>query len=99
MRPLKLKILGRSWEVEYAEDSPSLKPDLMGASDPTSQCITILEGLKPEQEKSTLLHESIHSISDTLGLGLTEKQVQGLETAIFAMNRDNPRFFSYLKGK
>jgi hypothetical protein len=30
-------------------------------------------------------------------LGLTEKQVQGLETGLYDLNSSNPRFFSYLK--
>jgi hypothetical protein len=96
VRPTKLKLLGRLWEVEY---SLNLGKDEIGLSDSEKQHITVKEGLKPDQSKSTLLHESLHAISDTLGLNLSEKQVQGLETALFAMNRDNPRFFSYLKRK
>lgn len=98
-RPVKLKILSRQWEVEYATGSAMLDKDEIGCSDAEKQHITIKEGLKSDQERSTLLHETIHAISDTLGLGLTEKQVQGLETGLFAMNRDNARLFSYLKGK
>lgn len=97
MRPTKLRILGRSWEIEYAKETPNLESDEIGCTDSEKQHISIREGLKPEQEKSTLLHESIHAISETLGLNLSEKQVQGLETGLFAMNRDNPRFFPYLK--
>lgn len=85
--------------VEYAKESPSLEADEIGCSDLENQHITVKDGMKPEQEKSTLLHEVIHAISDTLGLNLTEKEVQGLETGLFAFNRENPRFFSYLKGK
>jgi hypothetical protein len=98
-RPSRLKILSRQWEVEYATGSAMLDKDEIGCSDSEKQHITIKEGLKGDQERSTLLHETIHAVSDTLGLGLTEKQVQGLETGLFAMNRDNARLFSYLRGK
>ena len=94
-RPEHLKILGKRWSVSYGP----LEKDDIGESDSEKQHITIKEGLKVEQERSTLLHESIHAISDTLGLGLTEKQVQGLETGLFAAIRDNPRFVSYLRKK
>lgn len=99
MRPHKLKILGRMWEVEYSLTSESLGKDEIGNCDPEKQVMSVKDGLKMEQEKSTLLHETIHAIGETLGLGLTERQVQGLETGLFAMNRDNPKLFSYLKRK
>ena len=98
-RPASLKILSRKWEVEYATESKALDKDEIGCSDAEKQHITIKEGLKADQERSTVLHETIHAISDTLGLGLTERQVQGMETGLFAMNRDNARLFSYLRGK
>jgi hypothetical protein len=85
-RPEKVKLLGKKWTVLYK-----------AALD--NQHLTVKDGLKPEQEQSTLLHECIHAISDSLGLGLTEKQVQGLETGLYDLNSSNPRFFSYLKKK
>lgn len=93
MRPTKLKILGKQWTVTYA---PMTKEEL-GECDLESQNLTIKDGLKVEQETSTLLHECIHAISDSLGLGLSEKQVQGLETGLFDLNTANPRFFSHIR--
>ena len=95
MRPAKLKILGKKWSVDYK----SMEKDELGECDLENQSITIKDGLKTEQETSTLLHECIHASSDSLGLNLTEKQVQGLETGLFDLNRSNPRFFSYLRKK
>jgi hypothetical protein len=74
-----------------------MEKDELGECDLEKQAITIKDGLKTEQETSTLLHECIHAISDSLGLGLSEKQVQGLETGLFDLNRANPRFFSSLR--
>lgn len=95
MKPKKLKILGKRWAVKYGE----LEKDQLGESDLENQTLTIKGGLKIEQETSTLLHECIHAISDSLGLGLTEKQVQGLEAGLFDLNASNPRFFPYLRKK
>jgi hypothetical protein len=94
LRPAKLRILGKSWTVTYG---PLAAKDELGESDLENQALTVKDGLKPEQEQSTLLHECIHAIADSLGLGLTERQVQGLETGLYDLNNSNPRFFSYLR--
>jgi hypothetical protein len=98
LRPANLKILGKKWSVEYVTDKP-LEKDEMGLCDIEAQTIHVKDRLKAEQEGSTLLHECIHAISDSLGLSLTEKQVQGLETGLYDLNRSNPRFFSFLRKK
>lgn len=95
-RPERLRLLGKRWSVTYGQLAAK---DELGECDLENQAITIKEGLKPEQEQSTLLHECIHAISDSLGLGLTEKQVQGLETGLYDLNTSNPRFFSYCRKK
>ena len=41
-------------------------------------------------DRETLLHECIHLISDLQGLGMTERQVQGLGYGIVALLRSNP---------
>jgi len=98
VRPASLKILAKKWSVDYVKSEPLEKGDI-GCCDLENQAIHVKEGLSPEQERSTLLHECIHAISDSLGLGLSEKQVQGLETGLFDLNARNPRFFSHLRRK
>ena len=95
-RPERLRILGKRWTVTYG---PLAAKDELGESDLENQALTVKDGLKPEQEQSTLLHECIHAISDSLGLGLSEKQVQGLETGLYDLNISNPRLFGYLRQK
>lgn len=95
-RPERIRLLGKRWTVTYGQLPAK---DEMGECDLENQSITVKEGLKPEQEQSTLLHECIHAISDSLGLGLTEKMVQGLETGLYDLNTNNPRFFSYCRRK
>jgi hypothetical protein len=98
LRPASLKILGKKWTVEYVSNVP-LEKDEMGQCDLEAQAIHVKDKLKSEQEGSTLLHECIHAISDTLGLSLSEKQVQGLEAGLYDLNARNPRLFSYLRKK
>jgi hypothetical protein len=95
MRPVRLRLFGKRWTVDYR----ALEGDDIGECDIEGHAIAIKEGLKAEQERSTLLHECIHAISDSLGLGLTERQVQGLETGLYDLNNSNPRLFSYLRQK
>lgn len=92
-RPERLRLLGKKWTVTYG----SMPNDEIGECDLERQSLKVKNGLKLEQEQSTLLHECIHAISDSLGLGLTERQVQGLEAGLYDLNSSNPRFFSYLK--
>lgn len=40
----------------------------------------------------TVLHESIHAIDDSFGLGLSESKTRILETALYALIRDNAAF-------
>lgn len=94
-RPERIRLLGKKWTVSYEQ----LAKDELGESDLENQAIKVKDGMKPEQEQSTVLHECIHAISDTLGLGLTERQVQGLETGLYDLNNSNPRFFSYCRKK
>jgi hypothetical protein len=94
-RPARLRLLGKRWTVTYC----AMPKDELGECDLERQAIKLKDGMKTEQEQSTLLHECIHAVSDSLGLGLTEKQVQGLETGLYDLNSSNPQFFSYLKKK
>lgn len=97
VRPTKLRLLGKNWTVAYRPVLPS--KDEIGECLSETQTINIKHGLKPEQERSTILHECIHAIDYSLGLGLTEKQVMGLEAGLYDLANSNPRFFSYIKKK
>jgi hypothetical protein len=94
-RPARLRLMGKRWSVTYCQ----MPKDELGECDLERQAIKLKEAMKLEQEQSTLLHECIHAVSDSLGLGLTERQVQGLETGLYDLNSSNPQFFSYLRKK
>lgn len=93
MRPDRFKLFSKNWTVKY---STEMGKDL-GECDIEQQTVTVKDELLLEQEQSTLLHELLHAISDSLGLCLTEKQVLGLESGLYDLDRSNPQLFSYLK--
>ena len=63
--------------------------ELDGHYDDFTKTIEIDTKLHPETIQATLLHEAIHVISDHMHLGLSERQVRGLEVGISSFLRDN----------
>lgn len=96
MRPAKVKILGRVFQIKYVEGEPLSKDD-NGECSVDTMTLYIREGMVPQQERSVVLHETLHAVSDLMGLKLTEKQIEGLETGLFQIAVDNPRFFSNIR--
>ena len=83
-----IKILGKKYDIVFKDDSV-LNTGMVGHYDGTKNRIDILRGMSKDQTNETILHESIHAISDALGLELEERDVTSLSTAIFAVLRDN----------
>tara|TARA_Y100000401_G_C8199969_1_gene163039 strand:- start:121 stop:480 length:360 start_codon:yes stop_codon:yes gene_type:complete len=52
----------------------------------------------PQLAQMTLLHEILHIVSDLNGIGLSEKQVLGLEAGLFGVAKDNPEVAKFLFG-
>lgn len=98
MRPSKVKVLGQTFTVNYVSGAP-LEDDDLGECSVDSLTISVRDGLSPEKERLILTHELVHAIEDVLGLKLKEKQVEGLETGIYALIRDNPSLLRYLRRK
>lgn len=79
---MRSKILGKPFQI--IERPVSEMPDCLGTYDLDKMEIYIREGLTPAQRASTILHENLHIGDETLGLGLTEAQVSGLEVALYS---------------
>ena len=95
-RPAKVKILGRTFQIKYVTEEP-LGKDENGECSVDTMTLFIRDGLVAQQERSVILHETLHAVSDLMGLKLTEKQIEGLETGLFQIAVDNPRFFSNIR--
>ena len=97
-RPLKLKILGKPYSVNYVTGEP-LAEDELGECNDNAQALYIREGQVLDNEQDTLLHEGIHAIDEQMQIGLKEAQVRRLATGILSVLKDNPKLISYLKRK
>jgi len=54
----------------------------------------LLNSLYPEdQQKTTLIHETLHGLDGVYGIGLDEKQVEQLGNALMGLIVDNPNLF------
>jgi hypothetical protein len=59
--------------------------------------IWLRKGLSKRQKALTLLHESLHAVSEVYGLRWGEREVRAVEQTLGAMIRDNPALFEALK--
>ena len=96
-RPERIQIIGKRFDIKWLTgDDPILPLDQVGECDTAEQEISIRNNLKPDTEKDTMLHETIHAVSDAMGLDMTEEQVMGLASGLLAVLLDNPTFARYL---
>lgn len=84
-----LKILGKTFEVVFLEEDDS--PNQLGSCHLEAQRIEIRKGTPRETELDTLLHEVIHACDDSLGLGMTERQVHAMACALVGVFLDNQK--------
>lgn len=61
--------------------------------------VRIATGLKAPIERHVVMHELIHIIEDTFGIGLKENQVQALAAPLARLIGDNPHLCAYLASK
>jgi hypothetical protein len=94
MLPKVLRIVGKNYAVETME----LGEDYGECNDQT-QTIKIAKNIAHGMERDTLIHEAIHAIDYCMQLRMSEKQVCGLGTAIYALLADNPDLVKYIMEK
>lgn len=94
-RPAKVRILGKDYKVTYTSGEP-VHDDAQGHCDYLKLKISVREGLAPTEERSTVLHETLHCISHAMGLHFSESKIERLETGLLALLVDNPQLVTYL---
>lgn len=93
--PDTVKILFKKYTVCRDNNMRDDKGNLLyGQIDHIEQLITLNEDAGLEQQKATLIHEMVHGLDELYGIGLKEKQVEKLGTALYMMVRDNPEMFA-----
>lgn len=70
-------------------DVPVASDDAYATWSHTELAMRVGADMHPTVRENATLHECIHAISDIQGLGLREKQVEGLEAGLSSLIRDN----------
>lgn len=91
--PDTVKILYRTYRVEEEENIHEGEYDLFGKVTYLPPVITLNAKMEKEQKENTFLHEVIHALDDAYVIGLSEKQVERLGSALYVFARDNPGVF------
>ena len=92
-----LLLIDRHIEVRYMH--PDDLDDAAGDANWSAGVINIATGLKLPIEKQTVMHELVHIIDESFGIGLKENQVQALSIPLARLVADNPQLIAYLTKK
>ena len=90
-------LIDRSVAVDYVH--PDDLDNAAGDAQWSEARVRIATGLKPPIERHVVMHELLHIIEDTFGIGLKENQVQALAAPLLRMIADNPHLVAYLSAK
>jgi hypothetical protein len=96
-RPATLRIIGKSYRVEWPDSIELEGNHVSGLSDPDNQLIQVLASQPLENAQDGLLHEVMHCLEAAFDLDLDETVVQRLATGLLAVLKDNPKFVAYLR--
>ncbi|APM40489.1 hypothetical protein BS101_18015 [Clostridium kluyveri] len=91
--PDKIKIGGMIFSVALI-DNLMRDGSSSGRSCGNSQEIQIDKSASHQYKETTFIHEVLHQINFVYNIGLEHKQIYDLETAIYALVKDNPRVFN-----
>jgi hypothetical protein len=89
--PPSISFMGRVLPVEIANLT-----ELDGQWVGQELKIELRPGLKPVEQRDTVVHELFHAIDQFLVLGMSERQVRLLATALVGIFQDNPEFAAYV---
>lgn len=78
-----IKVFGKPYTIECFKDHAANDP-AMGYSDIKSGEIKISNGMTEEQKDTTLLHEILHIIAESLAYDLDEKIICGLSEGLYS---------------
>lgn len=94
VRPDSIVILGKrhaiEWDAKIGRDCGDIHF--------THNKIRIAQELAPDEERETLLHETIHGVDFAVGIGINEAKTRALSATLFAVLATNPALVAYLFG-
>jgi hypothetical protein len=94
MPPEIVDVLGKKFTIKIL--TPDEIEDCDGYMELAAQVIAIRLQPANDYNHDTMLHEIIHAIDETLGLGMKEKQVHQLAVGITAVLKQNPELTAWL---
>lgn len=99
--PKEIRILGKDWTIEHVDDLINDKGSYGRCSVGHAKIqYTTKDGegkpLNIPMIKDTIIHEIVHAITETTGMGLKERQVLGLGGGIYALIAENPELIMWL---
>lgn len=81
-QPVKITILGKPYTLKIVPNLKAGETNLYGIVDIESRTILLSNSDKPDFEE-TVIHESIHVISDALNLNINENKTRALSCALY----------------
>jgi hypothetical protein len=88
--PKKVKILGRTFSVEYKDFSEAIHSSIdCGNTTYYKQQIQLDNAAHREYQEMALLHEITHAIDNALSLELGEKNIRQLGMSLYQVLNDN----------
>lgn len=87
--PVTINILGKTYTLKMVPNLHAGDQDLYGIVDIPSRTILLSNNDKQDFEE-TIIHESIHVISDALSLNISESKTRSLSVALYDMITRNP---------
>lgn len=93
MSKFQIKLLSHLYRVVFTK---SALTDPVGTTSIADDTIRVRDDVPVELQRTTLLHEVIHLISDHLHLELTEAQISGLSCGMKGVLIDNRTFVDWL---
>lgn len=88
-------LIDRSVAIEYVH--PDDLDNAAGDAQWSEARVRIATGLKGPIERHVVVHELIHIVDDSFGIGLKENQVQALAMPLLRLFVDNPHLVAYLQ--
>lgn len=106
-KPTEILLGAFNWGVEFgeisiedAEELDSTPENLLGFTDRKSLQMYIDGSLTPQMLRVTFLHELVHAMSDTFGLGFDDVErediVNQIASAMFNFMKQNPKAVEWL---
>jgi hypothetical protein len=93
--PTNVRVLGKDLIVTQVKPDDTADDDL-GTWNDSTLTVYVKPGQLPIEEIDTLIHEVVHGIDYIMDLGLKERQVRLLGTALAGIFQENPEFAAFV---